>query len=124
MQQNWQDRRKKNHGRRMTLRRPDRGRPKTHDIFPGIALHLEEFLEPYRAQADNRRRKTVATLSEEKSTAAGGKDELGFSLTDLMDHLFEKIPGLYEHGFDIRTAHHQCSPLRFQTLAQHRTTTL
>jgi hypothetical protein len=58
---------------------------------------LEIFVEQNAAcQADLKRRKDTA--------------QVGFSLVDAQQHCFEKVPGLWEHGFDVRTLHHLFMP--------------
>lgn len=80
------------------------GRKATHEKFPEIIPLINEYIEPY-ACADNRRRKGVKTIDPEKTR--NGK---GFTLKALLNHLFGKVEGLYEHGLDVRTLHHLFHP--------------
>ena len=96
-------------------RKSGSGRPSVTKLFPTLIPHLQEFVDAQSAHAQERRRDTTARLI----TPEDGKAE-GFRMGDAQQHLFEKIPGLYEHGCDLRTLHRLFVPPRRGTVAESR----
>jgi hypothetical protein len=78
------------------------GRTPTYEKFSVILPLIRAFIQPYSQMADNRRRKTTVELDASKGC--------GFSLPELLTHLYTKVKGLYEYGFDVRTLHHLFAP--------------
>jgi hypothetical protein len=54
----------------------------------------------------------VASGAPEKTTATTGNGIDGFRLVDLLFHLYENIPGLYEHVFSRESVHRLFKPNR------------
>ena len=78
-------------------------KPKTHELFDQIVPVATEFSKSLKWQAERQRRTTTATTGN-------GID--GFRLVDLLFHLYENIPGLYEHGFSRESVHRLFKPNR------------
>ncbi len=78
-------------------------KPKTHELFNQIVPVATEFAKSLKWQAERRRRTITATT---------GNRIDGFRLVDLLFHLYENIPGLYEHGFSRESVHRLFKPNR------------
>ena len=77
--------------------------PKTHELFdqivPGPVDGIHQVAQ-------------VASGAPEKTTATTGNGIDGFRLVDLLFHLYENIPGLYEHVFSRESVHRLFKPNR------------
>ena len=80
------------------------GRKKIHEKFPSIVDHLNSFIEQHSTTAHERRREETEELD---TTPDYG---LGFRMVDLLHYLYEKVDGLYEHGFDQRSCARLLAP--------------
>ena len=78
----------------------------THHLFD-IEETVRSFARMHKWQASHRRR---------SSTATTGAGQDGFTLLDVLWHLYEKFPALYAHGFSKSAVHRLFKPHNRGTL--------
>ena len=82
-------------------------KPITHEIFDQIVPTALAYARSRKWEAQRRRRTTTSTT---------GNDVDGFRVIDLLYHLYETIPGLYEHGFSKSAVYRLFQPARTNSI--------
>ena len=92
------------------------GRPRTYTKaeFEGIASYMQQILSVHGETADPRRRTDIV-----HAEGANSRSGTGLRMQDIQTALFEKFPGLFEHGFSkMSVAHMMVAPKSGTTSAK------
>ncbi len=83
------------------------GKPITHEIFDQIVPKAQAYARSRKWEAQRRRQTTTSTTEN---------DIDGFRVIDLLNHLYETIPGLCEYGFSKSAVYRLFQPARTDSI--------